>query len=306
MSFLSRKVNITILKTIVTLIVCYFVYLQFRKNYALFNPMERDIQPVIFIFSLVMIIITFIFTAMAWKMILRSMGYEVKLPRAFRIMFLSNMGKYIPGKVWQALGIVYLSEKSGIPKSVAVTSFVLTEVLITPVALLISSMYIIFSGGLFGRFTVVYGTIGIVLSILLIWALIFRPIYVQRPINYLMRKLKQEAINFDFAKRKMVSIEFVYLLVWVSLGVSFLFFGYSILKIPHSLIIPLITIYIAAYIIGYLSFLTPGGLGVREGVLIFMLTPIMRPGEAALLAVGSRFWFILGEIICSIIAALIR
>jgi len=49
MSFLSRKVNITILKTIVTLIVCYFVYLQFRKNYALFNPMEREMEITFFI-----------------------------------------------------------------------------------------------------------------------------------------------------------------------------------------------------------------------------------------------------------------
>lgn len=58
----------------------------------------------------------------------------------------------------------------------------------------------------------------------------------------------------------------------------------------------------AAYIIRYLSLLAPGGLGVREGILLYFMAPLVEPGEGVLISAGSRLWFILGGLLSSIIA----
>ena len=62
--------------------------------------------------------------------------------------------------------------------------------------------------------------------------------------------------------------------------------------------------FVASWLVGYLSFITPGGLGVREGALVILLTGILGPGEAGFLALVSRFLWMLAETGCSAIIML--
>ena len=62
----------------------------------------------------------------------------------------------------------------------------------------------------------------------------------------------------------------VYILLWVYFGIAFLLFVKSLtpaIQLRHLLMV--IGIYPLAWSIGFLSVVTPGGLGVREGVLSF-------------------------------------
>ena len=60
---------------------------------------------------------------------------------------------------------------------------------------------------------------------------------------------------------------------------------------PH-----LLSSYPVAYAVGYLSFITPSGLAVREGTLYLLLTPILGGGVVAATAVAMRVWLTLGEL----------
>jgi len=57
--------------------------------------------------------------------------------------------------------------------------------------------------------------------------------------------------------------------------------------------------YAVSYIIGYLVFLIPGGVGPREFALIAALTSmgLANPKEAAVIAVTSRLWLTVLEIL---------
>lgn len=305
------RISFTI-KILITAAVCYFVYIKFRENFIAFSEMDKEVNWGIFAISILLIIITFIFTALAWKTILKGMGYDLGLPRTFKIMFLSNLGKYVPGKIWQAMGVIYLSEKSNIPKSVSAASFIFTQLYIIPAALLISAIYLIYSADLYGGNTKTYGMILLLLSAAALLLLIFKPIVIQRIVNLILRRIRIMEIEFEFNKIRALKIELIYFLVWIILGAGFVFFTRSMISLSQNgyvqpeKIIHLMAIYVAAYIAGYLSILTPGGIGVREGALLFLLSPLLSPGEAALISVGSRFWFILGEIICSIISLAIK
>src|SRR5215204_5514650 len=54
--------------------------------------------------------------------------------------------------------------------------------------------------------------------------------------------------------------------------------------------------YAAAYAAGFLALLTPAGLGVREGVLVVALAPVLPAGPALVVALLSRLWMMLVEL----------
>lgn len=63
-----------------------------------------------------------------------------------------------------------------------------------------------------------------------------------------------------------------------------------------------ISAFCLSWIIGFLSFLTPAGLGVREGALAFLLQPSFPLFAAAALALLSRVWWILGDVLAWILS----
>ena len=53
----------------------------------------------------------------------------------------------------------------------------------------------------------------------------------------------------------------------------------------------------AAYVAGYIAIFAPAGAGIREGVLVVLLQPIMAREAAVVLAVIARLWTIALEVI---------
>jgi uncharacterized membrane protein YbhN (UPF0104 family) len=50
--------------------------------------------------------------------------------------------------------------------------------------------------------------------------------------------------------------------------------------------------------IGILSLFAPGGLGVREGVLLLALKLVLPAAVAAVIVLAARLWTTAGELIC--------
>ena len=89
---------------------------------------------------------------------------------------------------------------------------------------------------------------------------------------------------------------------WFVFGVAFWFFAGSIFNVPIIDVFGLSVIIATAVVIGFLALITPGGLGVREGIMILLLTSFggyPNPLPAAL-AIGFRVLITISEIISSI------
>jgi len=89
-----------------------------------------------------------------------------------------------------------------------------------------------------------------------------------------------------------------YFIGWRFLGLTFEPFSYSNLYL-------LCAIYSIAWLIGFLSILTPSGIGVREMVFI-ILTPDLEPTYAAIIAVIVRLWLLVNDMILSILFLMIN
>jgi len=53
--------------------------------------------------------------------------------------------------------------------------------------------------------------------------------------------------------------------------------------------------FVASWLIGFISLLTPGGIGVREGSMILLLTPLIGNSTAVLVAVLARVMWTVGD-----------
>jgi len=70
----------------------------------------------------------------------------------------------------------------------------------------------------------------------------------------------------------------------------------SITSFSLSLSLALSSFFVFALLVGYLSFITPMGLGVREGVVTIGLAPLVSVSTAGFLSIFSRIVLIISEI----------
>jgi hypothetical protein len=90
----------------------------------------------------------------------------------------------------------------------------------------------------------------------------------------------------------------LYAVSWILQGGAFWMLGMSLGGAMDGLLG--LSVYPAAYLLGYLAVFAPAGAGVREGFLILFLDPILGAG-AAILAVVARLWATLVELLPALV-----
>lgn len=93
-----------------------------------------------------------------------------------------------------------------------------------------------------------------------------------------------------------------HVLLWLCLGTAFFLFVQSLTPVPWAHAGILIACYAFAWLCGFLRFLTPGGLGVREGLLSRLLAHYLPASQATLVALLCRLWMLSVEIVLAGVA----
>jgi hypothetical protein len=87
-----------------------------------------------------------------------------------------------------------------------------------------------------------------------------------------------------------------YAVYWAVTGLAFAALVASLAPLAADDIPLVVAAYAAAYAAGFLALLTPAGLGIREGVLVVALAPVLPAGPALVVALVSRLWMMLVEL----------
>lgn len=302
-----RTVWIRALQIAVIVALVYFIGDRVADNWTQIREYDWKIKPIPLIASLAVMNLALFLMSAVLRDIFALFSRHIPNRKAYKIAYLSQLGRYIPGKVWQVFGMVYLAGKEGISKAEALTSFAMAQIFTTPPAVLIVWIYVMFGDtpGLEDmNLTWLYVVIGAVCVVS--FAVAFRPQWVSSLVNLLLTRLGRETIRIEPGKKGGSRILFIYLVGWVTYGLAFYLFLISVSDFPADRIIEAAGAFCAAYLIGYWSILTPGGIGVREAIMVLLLAPFFPPGVAAAVAAFARLWSIVGELIASTIALKIR
>lgn len=242
--------------------------------------------------SVLLIGITFAFLVFVWLLVLRILGVRLSFRKGFRIWFVSTLGKYVPGKVWQALGMFYLCQREGISVQKSVTSFILVQVLsIVPgVALfLLTTTWLNPQWGASIHFLIVLIPLGLIAA---------HPGALERLVNFVARRLRREEIHLRARYIDMLGLMSLYLFSWFLYGCAFFTFVRAMGFVHSRYLVAFGGVFAGAYLLGLVAVFVPGGLGVREGAMAFLLTPFFPLPVATAISLASRIWLTVAEVIC--------
>lgn len=230
-------------------------------------------------------------------------GKRVSFRDAFTLFHLSNITRYLPGRIWGVVRLLSLSHRFGLSKVSVGSSLTLHVGIETAIGGLIA-MALLFSEqtqkaaqtGL----SKVYGHARLVtLASLCIMAGVFLIPAVSSHARQAIKTLQD--IGTPLLQKSFLrawgNIIASHILLWLCQGLAFYLFVRSLAAVQWIDAGVLTACYAFAWIVGFLSFLTPGGLGIREGLLGLLLANYMPAPHATLIALLCRVWMLSAEIV---------
>lgn len=288
----KRQILKKIIAVIIIVAVFSFLGKVLYQNWTKVPFEKLEFNYIFLTLSFVFLFFCFLLGSFIWKLILRSMGESITLKKSMGIIAVSQLGRYIPGKVWTFFGRMYLAKREGIPERKTATSMLLET------GLLVISAAIIF--------LIAFGFCkGTVLPNKVYWALFLIPaglIVLYPPIftsiiNFFLKRLKREVIDIKIRYIEILGLLILYCFVWLFQGIGFYFLIKSFYPVEFASFLPLMGTYTISWVIGFLSLITPGGLGVREGIMGFLLKFYLPVSIAIIATLLARIWITIGELI---------
>jgi uncharacterized membrane protein YbhN (UPF0104 family) len=204
--------------------------------------------------------------ALIWLVILDGLGVKPRL-RWAGLFFQAQLGKYIPGSIWQYAGRAAVARANGIP--------------VGPVGV---SLAIEFAAAAIAA--------GSMAGFLLGWwgALILAAAAVLLVAGG--RPTRSRLPAFVTVKATLLSLP-----AWLVLGASFWLCAQGLVAVPASDLAFYMGTFAVAWLAGLLAIYAPGGLGVREAVLVALLHGRIGAANALVVAAVSRLMLILADVL---------
>lgn len=252
------------------------------------------LRPFPFILSIFIFALSYFIQVWAWYVITLKLGIALSIRGTLESWFYSQLGKYLPGKVWLLLERFYFYESKGKSKKLISTALYFEMVTMT-----LSGVIIFFTSLLlFKKMPPFFqeGPTGWFYFLFLPAFFLLYPRLLEKIINWFLKRFKREPITLAISYLNILEILFVCILAWLVGGVGFYFFIYSIYPIPSSYFLFFTGALAVSSTIGLIAVFAPAGLGVREGALVYLLTSLIPAPIAVILSITTRLWMTLIEI----------
>jgi uncharacterized membrane protein YbhN (UPF0104 family) len=247
------------------------------------------LEPGLFAVATALLVLSYGLVACLWGLALhRAAGTRVAA--GARIWFLSNLARYVPGNIWSYVGAVELARREGVARRTTLAVMALTQVLSVGVAVAAGLPVLLAERARLGRPALLGALVVAAVAAL---AAVFR--------RQLLGLARRRMPGFDPADLTpsagtVALLAAGYAVYWAVTGLAFAVLVASLYPLAPADVPLVMAAYAAAYAAGFLALLTPAGLGVREGVLVVALAPVLPAGPALVVALLSRVWMMLVEL----------
>jgi len=227
-----------------------------------------------------------------WRYVLARLGGSLRYWQAARVWFLSNVSRYIPGSIWQYYSMVEMAAEHGVSRVTTLASTVLHQVISIAAGVTMSALYFGWAGE-----GVWFARLRPFLYAVPAGLLLLQPRLLERSLNWLLGRFRRPPIQVTLTWGQICGVLAFHMFTWVVIGLSFAALVRALTPVTWALVPRLVAIFAASYVIGFLSILTPSGLGVRESIMTLLLAAVLPSGVAAVVAVVSRLWMVVAELI---------
>lgn len=249
--------------------------------------------------SILVLAVAMAVTARMWGWMVAELGgADPGLKGSVRIVLTANLGRYLPGKVWQLAGLAVLSRRSGIAGSVGTAAGALGQ------GFHLAGAAVMGLWALAGRGELTGGAVWLGLGVLAVFVAVASVpgiVHWGMRVTFRIAGVAEEPPprpGLLFGPRWVL----LHTLVWMLYGGAFVLLvrglGFDTAGGAY-----LAAAFSAAYLLGYLALFAPAGIGVREGVLIALLRPVLGTSAVGI-AVLARVWITVVELVPAGVVAL--
>ena len=230
----------------------------------------------------ILIVTSFLPMGLEWKLCLRMYESDVPYLPSLKISLKSQLGKYIPGKIGLVFTKVIESAKYDIPKQKALAASAF-QVGVQLYALSIVSLFsvVFVFRELVPLAPLHYYLLGLVL---VIGFLVLRPRSFVAIVNKVFLLMGQEPLKAMVSGPLFWKVVILNIAMISISGTANFFLIKTVFPIGFDLMLYVICIGTLAFLLGLISIFAPSGIGVRESVWIYTLTPIIPAPIAVIVA----------------------
>ncbi len=284
-----RVVRVVLLASAVAVIGALLI-----TNWSTVWPYLRAIPPGVLVLAFIGALGSPILGVLGWRAILADLGSRLPLAPACGVFFIGQLGKYLPGSVWTVVMQTELASRVGVPRKrtgvaglLAMVLALITGVVVgLPAAPLIVGTHervLLFSG------------LAVVAMALVVSPPVLNPL-----VAWGMRRLGREPLEHPLSLRAVGTMCGWFVLSWASAGFLCWVLARQLANpgvSQGSLAVAAFMGFALASSLGMLSVILPAGVGVREAVLLVLLTPFMPLAAASAVVILARFLSIVADLV---------
>jgi uncharacterized membrane protein YbhN (UPF0104 family) len=282
---------------LVTLAVVAFVGRSIARNWSEFRSLHvtLTLAPGWIAASVALVFLTYAMQIESWRRVLAGWGQRLAFGPAARTWSVANLGRYVPGKVWSVAGLVVLAQRAGVaPGPAAASAFVIQAVSLGSGVAVVAAATPHSAPPL----RLALGGLAAVATILV---LVWRPTAL-----WLGRLVSPVAPLEPLAASAVFASTILTLLSWGTYGAALWMLARGLLPDASLPLTTAIGAFTLGYILGLLALFAPGGVGVRELVLVGLLAPFLGSGGAVAVSIASRVLLTLTEALAALLTLPLR
>jgi glycosyltransferase 2 family protein len=285
-------------QVVATLVVAWFVGKALFVQWSAMRGQPIELSPnwAIIVASALVVLAAYAVLIEAWRRILVAWQTSLGFWPAVRIMSVSRLGVYVPGRVWQMTAMAAMARAEEVPPVAAVGSSVLNTVVNIAMGFLVALV-----AGWRSFDTISQGRtgLGVTLLAVVLGAVLLLPRALPLILSAARRVTGKDLPDVTLPHRAVYLAIGANIVAWLLYGAAFQLFVLGMTGSAPGSYADYVTAFAWPYLVGYLALVVPGGLGVREMALAVALGTLhlATPATAAVIAVSSRLWLSLLEVV---------
>ncbi|NUJ89290.1 flippase-like domain-containing protein [Plantibacter sp. MCCC 1A11337] len=226
---------------------------------------------------------------LAWRAIVIAFGHRISVREAGYVVFVSQIGKYIPGGVWPIVAGSQLGRRAGLPTATTVVT--LTAQL--GVSLVTGSTLAV--GALFG-FPALRQYAPLLIALVAIGVIALLPPVMRLVLGWMFALMRRREKLPQLRSLPLLSAVGWSLASWGAFGLHLWCIVSALGTVDPTAILPAVFGYSLAWVAGFLAVIAPAGAGVREAILALVLANTVAVGSILGIVLVSRFLLIIVDV----------
>ncbi|MFE9104669.1 lysylphosphatidylglycerol synthase domain-containing protein [Actinomadura geliboluensis] len=236
---------------------------------------------------------------LGWREFLAGLGSPLPVRAIFRISGISQLGKYVPGKVWALVTQIEMTREHKVPPERSFGSTLLAVATSTACGLAVAAVTLPLTSAAARD---EYWWLFLLAPVLLV---LLHPKIVTWALGTMLKLIRRPPLEHPVSLAATLKAIGWTVLGWALFGVHTWLLCMAVGGDGAGLPFVATGAYALAFVAGFLVFIAPGGIGAREAALTVVLTPVLPAGAPVVVAIASRVLLTAADLINAGVAFLL-